>query len=367
MNNTKIPFYAKATIIIIGLFAFVNVLYITQDIIVPIICSTIIAIVLSPMVDFLVRKKLNHILSISIVITLVSLSFVICVLLLSSQVSVFTDSFPLLIDKFYDTLNNTIAWASSNFNISNKNINAFIKDTKTEILNSSRSLIGSTLTSMGSMLFTLLLVPVYVFMILYYKPLILEFIRNVFGESNHHEVNEILTATKKIVQRYLIALLLEALVIAILNTIGLLIIGIDYAIILGIIGAILNAIPYIGGIIGTALPIMIAIATKDSFSSALYILIAYLIIQFIDNNYVLPKLVASRVKINALISVVAVIIGGQLWGITGMFLSIPITAIIKVICDNIQVLKTWGLLLGDALPEVNNKEIKYEKTTDELK
>ncbi len=365
MNNIKVPFYAKATLIIIGLYAFINVLYITQDIIVPILGSAIIAIVLSPLVDSLVKKKLNTILSISIVITLASISVIICVLLLSSQISVFTESFPLLIDKFYDALNNTTTWISAKFNISSKNMNAFIKDTKVEILGSSRSLIGTTLTSMGNMLFTLLLVPVYVFMILYYKPLLLEFIRNVFGESNHHEVNEILTATKKIVQRYLIALLLEAAVIAVLNSLGLLIIGIDYAIILGIIGAILNAIPYIGGIIATALPIMIAIATKDSFSYALYILIAYILIQFIDNNYLLPKLVASRVKINALISVVAVIIGGQLWGITGMFLSIPLTAIIKVICDNIQALKPWGALLGDALP-VTTREPKLEESNHEL-
>lgn len=365
MNNMKVPFYAKATIIIIGLFAFVNVLYITQDIIVPILGSAIIAIVLSPLVDFLVSKKLNTILSISIVITLACITVIMCVLLLSSQISVFTESFPLLIDKFYAAIDNTTAWVAVNFNISSKNINAFIKDTKGEILNNSRSFIGTTLTSMGSMLFTLLLVPVYVFMILYYKPLILEFIRDVFGESNHHEVNQILTATKKIVQRYLIALLLEAAVIAVLNSLGLLIIGIDYAIILGIIGAVLNAIPYIGGIIATALPIMIAIATKDSLSYALYILIAYIIIQFIDNNYVLPKLVASRVKINALISIVAVIIGGQMWGITGMFLSIPLTAIIKVICDNVQVLKPWGALLGDTLPGIESQH-KYDEAGNDL-
>ncbi len=366
MNNNKIPFYAKAVIIIIGSFAFINILYITQGIVVPILCSIIIAIVLSPLVDFLARRKLNYILSISIVITFISLSVITGILLLSSQISVFTESFPLLVDKFYSALNNTTVWITSNFNISSKNINTFITDTKIEMLSSSRSLIGSTLTSMGSMLFTLLLVPVYVFMILYYKPLILEFIRTVFDERKHQEVNQILTATKKIIQRYLIALLLEAAVIAILNTVGLLIIGIDYAIILGIIGAVLNTIPYIGGIVGTALPIMIAIATKDSFSSALYVIIAYLIIQFIDNNYILPKLVASRVKINALISVVAVIIGGQLWGITGMFLSIPITAIIKVICDNIQMLKPWGLLLGDTLPTVD-KAVKYKKAVDKLR
>ncbi len=350
MNPVKVPFYAKSTLILIGLYVFINILYITQDIIVPIIGSIIIAVVLSPIVDFFVKKKMNRVIAISIVITFFSAIVVLTVLLLSSQISAFASSIPKLIDKFYSALNESVLWSSRKFNVSTETINKFIADTKGEITNSSSTIISNTITSMGSILFTLVLIPVYVFMMLYYKSLMLDFIHKVFGRSNNLEVNNILSSTKVIIQRYLIALLLEAVVIAVLNSIGLLIIGIDYAIILGIIGAVLNVIPYIGGVVSTAIPMMVAFATKDSFSYSLYVLLAYTIIQLIDNNFVLPKLVASKVSINALISVVAVIVGGEIWGVPGMFLSIPLVAIIKVICDNIDSLKPWGLLLGDRLP-----------------
>jgi predicted PurR-regulated permease PerM len=108
-------------------------------------------------------------------------------------------------------------------------------------------------------------------------------------------------------------------------------------------------IPYIGGLVGVTLPMLLAIATKEPID-ALWVFIVYITVQFIDNNFIVPAIVASKVKVNALISIVVVLVGGALWGISGMFLSIPITAIIKVICDRVQPLKPLGLLLGDDQP-----------------
>jgi len=155
-----------------------------------------------------------------------------------------------------------------------------------------------------------------------------------------------------VIQLYLVGLVIDAVLVAILYIAALLILGIDYAILLGIIGALLNIIPYIGGIVAVALPMMVAIATKSSGWYAIYVLIIYYIIQLIDNNYIVPKIVASKVKINALFSIIVVIAGNALWGIPGMFLSIPLLAIIKLIFDNIESLKPWGFLLGDTMPSL---------------
>ena len=168
--------------------------------------------------------------------------------------------------------------------------------------------------------------------------------------------------TKTIIQKYLKALLLEAAIIATLNSIGLLIIGIDYAIILAIMGAMLNVIPYIGGITAVALPAIIAFATKSP-AYVLLVVALYIVIQFIDNHYISPKVVASKVKINALISIIVVLSGGALWGIPGMFLSIPLTAIVKVICDHIEPLKPWGFLLGDTMPTIAVFKLKSKANT----
>ncbi len=365
MDADKISLYSKASLIFIGLAAFIGTLYITQDIIIPIIFSTIIAIVLSPLVDFLVRKKVNRILAIAVslfLITLVTVLFIVCI---STQVSLFVEAFPKIIDKLYNAVDSFVIWASVHLNISTQKINIFVTDTKTEILNSSKSAIGATLTRMGGTLILLFLIPVYVFLILFYQPLLLDFIRRLFGSSNEKEVSIILNSTKIIIQRYLIALLLEAVIIAVLNSVGLLIIGIDYAIILGIIGALLNAIPYIGGIIAVALPMIIALATKSSPTAALLVLVLYIVIQFIDNHYILPKMVASKVRINALVSIIVVFAGGALWGVPGMFLSIPLTAILKVIFDRINGLEPWGFLLGDTMPPITIFKLKLKNNKKE--
>jgi predicted PurR-regulated permease PerM len=163
-------------------------------------------------------------------------------------------------------------------------------------------------------------------------------------------VSEVVTQSKTVIQRYLVGLVIEAAIVATLDATALLILGIDYAILLGIIGALLNVIPYIGGLVAVALPMMIAVATKSTAWYAIYVLAAYYFIQIIDNNYIVPKIVASKVKINALFSIIAVIAGNALWGIPGMFLSIPLLAIVKLIFDHIDSLKPWGFLLGDTMP-----------------
>jgi len=91
-------------------------------------------------------------------------------------------------------------------------------------------------------------------------------------------------------------------------------------------------------------------------SVGLLILGLYIFVQFIDNHYITPNVVASKVKINALVSVIVVLIGGALWGVPGMFLSIPLTAIMKVVFDHIDGLKPWGFLLGNIVP--SPKKIK---------
>jgi predicted PurR-regulated permease PerM len=165
-------------------------------------------------------------------------------------------------------------------------------------------------------------------------------------------VKEIVTQIKTVIQRYLVGLVIEAGMMAIMNTAALLILGIEYAVILGILAALLNVIPYIGGIIAVALPMMVALVTKSTPWYAFYVLIAYYVIQLIDNNYIVPYIVASKVKINALFSVIVVLAGNALWGIPGMFLSMPLLAIVKLMCDNIESLKPWGFLLGDTMPSI---------------
>ena len=344
-DDLILPFYVKISIIIIGLLAFVTVLYFTQSIVVPIIYSTIIAIVLSPMVGFLTKRKVNQVLSISITLFLFIAITVTIVMLLSVQMMQFSESFPKLIEKINQFADSTELWASQRFNVSKLKIHSLILKKRTEVIGDGGALIGQTIISTGSKLVVLFLIPVYVFMILLYQNHLIKFIHKLFSRKEYGEVDDVLSSTKVIVQSYLVGLLMEALIMAFLNSATLLIIGIEYAILLGVLGAIVNVIPYVGGIISIIPPVIIAIIS-NSPSDALLVVIAYLVIQFFDVHYIVPKVVASKVKINALISVVVVLAGGALWGLPGTFLSIPLTAIIKVILDHIEQVKPWGFLLG---------------------
>jgi len=360
-KDIQFPFYAKASIFLIGLLALFIILYIAQGIIVPLVFATIIAIVLHPIVIFFVRKKINRIAAIIVVLFLTFLVIAGFGVLFFSQASRFSDSWPILVDKFTGILNQTITWASGYFDINPQSIHGWIIKTKSELINISSAAIGQTLVTVGNGVVVTLLVPVYIFMILFYHPLLIDFIRRLFGSSNQSQVSAIVTQIKTVIQRYLIGLVIEFVMVAILNSVALLILGIDYAILIGIIGALLNLIPYIGGLVAVALPMMVALVTKESGWYPIYVLAIYYFIQLIDNNYIVPKIVASKVKINAIISIIAVIAGNALWGITGMFLSIPLIAIIKVIFDHIKPLKAWGFLLGDTMPPLLNIKPIFRK------
>lgn len=357
----KIPFYARAALTFISAFALVFTLYIGQEIIIPLVYATIIAILLNPMVNFLIRIKIHKLVSITVAVTLAIIVVLSVFYILSSQLSMFSESYPELKQKFNTTSAEFVRWISETFNIRVSKINAWTKETQSDAIDNFA--LAESISEAGQMLMVFLLLPVYLFMILYYKPLLLEFIRRLFRTEHQSVLSQILTSTKRIIQTYLVGLFLELIIVAILNTAGLLLLGIEYAVMLGIIGALLNLIPYIGGIIAIALPMIIAFVTKDTLTYPILVFIVYIIIQFIDNNFIVPKIVASRVRINALISIIVVLIGGAIWGISGMFLSIPLIAIIKVICDHIEVLKPWGFLLGDIVP-TTPKFFLLKKLTD---
>jgi predicted PurR-regulated permease PerM len=346
----KLPFYARVTIFLVGLIALTAILYIARSIIVPIVFAILIATILHPVVNLFVRIRIKRIIAITITLLLAFLLIFGFVSLLINQANHFTDSWPVLVDKFTIMINQAIDNISGYLNVKPDKMHAWIAKTQGELLNSSTAAIGQTLVVLGNGLVIVFLLPVYIFLILFYQPLLLEFIFRFFGTENRERVGEIVTKVKIVIQNYLVGLVIEAIIVAVLDIAALMILGIEYALILGIIGALLNVIPYIGGLVAVALPMMVAIVTKSSPWYSLYIMAAYYFIQLVDNNYIVPYIVASKVKINALFSIIVVLAGNALWGVAGMFLSIPILAIVKLICDHIDSLKPWGFLLGDTIP-----------------
>lgn len=346
MQTKPYPFYFKATILLFGLVLLVYSLAMLRDILVPFAFALIIAILLNPLVNKFQRLGVGKVFAIILSMLIALLVFGGIMYFISSQVAGFTENFPILKEKFLQLLEQLKAWVHTKFGISIAKQVELIN----EALNSSKGFVGQTL---GTALTTLLLVfilPVYIFLLLFYKTLILNFLYESFAEKNSAQVADVLQQTKSAIQSYMIGLLIEALIVATLNSIALLILGVKYAILIGVIGSLLNMLPYIGGIIAIALPILMATVTKTGYSTQLGIIIAYIVIQFIDNNFLVPKIVSSKVQINALVSIFIVLLGGTLWGVAGMFLSIPFVAILKIIFDRVDGMKPLGKLLGDEIP-----------------
>ena len=360
-EELKLPFYAKATIFFIGFFALFTMLYIAKSIIVPIVFATIIAIVLNPVVNFFVRIRINRVVAIGIALLLTFLVFFAFGAFLISQASRLVESWPILVEKFSSIINQTITEAADYLDKDPQKIQEWVTKTLGELINTSTAAIGQTLVKLGSGLVILFLLPVYIFLILFYQPILLEFIHRFFSTNNQSQVSKIVTQIKTVIQRYLIGLVIEVVMVATLDTVALLILGIEYALLIGILGALLNMIPYFGGLVAVVMPMIVALVTKSSPLYVFYVLAAYYFIQLIDNNYIVPYIVASKVKINALFSIIVVIAGNALWGIPGMFLAIPLLAIVKLICDHIEPLKPWGFLLGDTMPPLLKIKTIFKK------
>ncbi len=358
MNTTfdNIPFYIKFSIFFVGILAFGFLSYIGQDIIMPIFFALLIAILLDPMVSFFQRLKLPRTVAITLALTVGILFLSGLIYFFMVQLSLFNESLPMFKEKFNIVLDQSKNWVSSEFNISMNAIDTQIDNWSKSLFEGTGAVIGYTVMTLTELIVVWLLIPVYAYLFLYYQKLFLGFIEQVSEKENQKTIKEVMTEGNKMIQSYLVGLVLEIIIMSVLNSVGLLILGIEYAILLGIIGALLNVIPYIGGVVSTALPMLVAIVTQDSFISPLLVLGVYLLIQFIDNNFIIPLVVASRVKINALVSIIVVLIFGAMFGISGMFIAIPLTAIVKIIFDRIEPMKPYGLLIGIEIP-VNTKFI----------
>jgi predicted PurR-regulated permease PerM len=346
MTGNPLPFYLKATVILFGLILLVYILNALSGIFIPIAFAGLLAILLNPLFNWMCRPWLPR--AISVVLTvLIGITCVAAIFyLIGSQLAQFSDSIPVLKVRIKALLDSGETWVNVKFGVTTDKQIAFVKNA----IDSGHSSIGSTIGTFFGSLSLVLLLPTYTFMLLFYKTLILNFIYEVFAEEHYKKVGEVLTQTKNAIQSYMIGLLIELVIVAVLNSAALLILGVKYAILLGVLGAVLNMLPVVGGIIAILLPVLIATVTKDGFSTQLGVIVAYMVIQFIDNNLIFPRFVSIKVQINALISLIAVFLGNALWGIPGMFLSLPLIAVVKIICDRIDELKPWGKLLGDAVP-----------------
>jgi predicted PurR-regulated permease PerM len=339
----RYPFYIRATVILFGLVLCSFALASLRGILIPFSFAVFLAVLLNPLMERLMRWKVGKVAAISI--SLIAAILVISGIwyFLANQMMQFTDQLPVLQKKTGELITKLQQYLLEHWSVPVAKSNQYLADAKAGL----KPLLGQTLGTVAGSMATIFLLPVYTFLLLYYKTLILNFLYEIFAEENASEVSTVLQQVRGAIQSYMYGLLIEATIVATLNTVALLILGVKYAVLLGVLGAILNVLPFFGGILAAALPIIVATITKDGYNTQIGVAIAYIVIQFTDNHFLIPYIVSAKVRINALLSVVAVLLGGAVWGLSGMFLSIPFIGVLKIIFDRIPEMQPWGRLLGD--------------------
>lgn len=261
-------------------------------------------------------------------------------------------------------LNSLSSWIDSKANFSTERQIQLIDEQSSNLLNNAGSMLTGAAASLSSIFIFVGLLPIYIFLILYYRNLLMRFIFYWFPKKDHARVGEGLRETEGIIKSYLVGLLIQICYITILLGGTLMILGIKHALLIGVIFAILNLIPYVGALLGNVIGVLLTLTSSQELGPIFTVLITIAIVQFLDNNILMPRIVGSKVKINALASIVGVIIGGSLAGIAGMFLSLPTIAVLKIIFDRTDNLKQWGVLLGDEVPKQSPLYLSILKIKD---
>lgn len=355
----KFPSYAKIILILIGLSIITVMLYVGQGILIPLLLSFLFAILLRPIVIFLhERLRFPDVIAVLISVTLMIIIVAGIVLFISWQVADIADDWKKIKSNLYIHFDNIQDWIKDKFNISYNKQKSYLNQVKEETIKGNGHLMGDTLSSFTGTLLNTVLIPVYTFLILLYRELLTRFLYKLAGNKNNDRIKDILSHIKIVVQSFIVGLLIEASIITVLISGGLMLLGVEYALLLGVITALLNLIPYIGILIAGSITIMATLVNSTSISMIIGVIVLNSVVQLIDNNFIVPKIVGNKVRINALASIVGVIVGGAIAGVAGMFLAIPIIAMLKVIFERIESLEPWGYLMGDDSPLDHKQKIK---------
>jgi predicted PurR-regulated permease PerM len=314
-----------------------------SDLVVPLAFAGFLSIVMLPMVKRLERRRLGTALSITVVLlgTVVIMSLLMWIVI--NQIVNLVADLPNLQSKFVLFIGEASGKLEEDFGISVAEQNKFVG----EFVRTVGTYLGNVLISTGNTLSTLIQIPIYIFLILIYRDKFKEFFLSLLPHDNEFTWK---TDMERVVQGYISGLTWVTLIIAALNSIGLLALGIDHAIFFGILSGVLTIIPYVGIIIGALFPVIMALITKDSIWYAVGVIIVFSVVQFLEGNFITPRITGSKVSINALAAIVALVIGGKILGIAGMILSIPAIGVLKIVLSHSEHLRPFVILLEDKDP-----------------
>jgi predicted PurR-regulated permease PerM len=339
--------YIYKLMVIIALTIFAVIL--CRDIVIPLAFAVFLSMVLLPIVKKLERKT-GTTLAVTIVVVGGMVVFGLLSWLLVNQIIYLANDLPNLQDRTNKFLDDIKGLMWTELNIGQSERNQMVQD----FLKSVSKYLGDFLVTTSNTLATVIQIPIYMFLLLIYRDKFKLFFLSMLPNGNRE------MAWKKdienVTQGYIAGLMLVTLIVATLNTMGLLFLGIKHAIFFGILSGVLTIIPYVGIFIGALLPTIMALITKESAWYAVGVVAVFTVVQFLEGNFITPRITGSKVSINALAAIIALLLGGKILGIAGMILAVPAIGILKIVLSYSSRLRPFVILLGDAGPEEREKD-----------
>lgn len=366
-NNYKIKGLPKLTLVLLFLFLLFSGLYFAREFLVPVSFAALLAMLMAPLCNRFEKWGISKGISTFLCILLILIVFAGLITLFTSQVIMFASDLPELQKKLNEKIGDIQGFIQQEFNVSPSRQIEFARERLNNSLKSADVFVSSFISATTGTVAGIGLLIIYIFFFIFYRRRFSRFIKKIVSRSNHSIANEITLQISKVTQQYLIGVLTVIVILAVLNTTGLLIIGIKHAVFFGVLAAILNIIPYVGVLVGSLFPIIMALLTMDSIWSAVAVAAVFTFNQFLENNFLTPNITGSQVKINPLAAIMALIIGGMIWGVAGMILFIPFIGIVKILFDNIESLKPYGYLIGEGEDNDEEKDGFFKKILNWIK
>ena len=361
MQNIRFPFFIKLTCTVITLIGIGFLIIIGKTLLLPLLFSFLFAILLLKPANFLENKlHFSRTIASAVVVILFIFACGFVVYLIGSQTSSLSQEWPTLKTQLTDLFHNLQIWLQNAFRIKMATQTQYIDATTHKLLNSGGSFIEKTVLSISSIILLLVFVLIYTFFILLYRRHLMRFMVNAFTEKYSPVIFDIAEQIKYIIRNYITGLFFQMTIVVIMSGIVFWLLGIKYVLLLALLVGVLNLIPYVGIFTALFISVLVTFSTSGG-ANAIYVGIAIIIIHLIDSNFLMPKIVGSKVKINPMIVILGVVIGEMMWGIPGMFLSVPYIAIGKVIFDRVDSLNAWGFLLGDEEQDPVKKKMFFNR------
>jgi len=358
----SLPFYIKLACVLFSLFAIGYLVIVAKEILSPLIFSCLFSILLLPLAAFLENKLRlpKSVACMSAVILLLTLVGAL-IYIIGAQIADLAKEWPQFQAQISKTMWDFRGWVQDTFHVTRGKQLRVVDSAKNQVLSSDTAVVGATVLSLSSILLFLIFTFIYTFFFLLYRRLIMTFLESVFLAENKATVHEVIEQVQRIIRKYITGLLIEMAIIAAGVSITFSFMGVRYAILLGIITGLFNIIPYVGIFTALIISAVVTLGTSPDSTKVIWVMITLLVTHLIDSNVLLPVIVGSKVKINALVTVLGVVVGEMIWGIPGMFLSIPVIAVLKIIFDRVESLKPWGIILGDEEKKQNSLAKKLFK------